>query len=172
MRHGKATVLWVLLAVAAGSRGEAADAGAVQREILQRFPAVERLLEPRAALRPASAVGFEAEAADEAPAWVRPEDRRAWQASARTWRVLAPASLAEPFVIEGEGVTVRVRPVGAAPVEAVPVQRRLVYAQAYEESDVLYLFAMGQHAGSSSYDLCDFGRSSGSFQYGRTVSLG
>ncbi len=87
MRHGKATVLWVLLAVAAGSRGEAADAGAVQREILQRFPAVERLLEPPAALlRPASAMGFEAEAADEAPARVRPEDRRAWQASARTWR--------------------------------------------------------------------------------------
>ena len=41
----------------------------------------------------------------------------------------------------------------------------------YEQSTVLYLFAMGQHKGSSSYEICDFGPDSGDFKYGKSISL-
>ena len=35
----------------------------------------------------------------------------------------------------------------------------------------LYLFAMGEHSTSSSYKISDFGPSTGSFQYNKTVQL-
>jgi hypothetical protein len=41
----------------------------------------------------------------------------------------------------------------------------------YERATILYLFAMGQHKGGSSYLISDFGPTDGSFQSGKTVQL-
>ena len=41
----------------------------------------------------------------------------------------------------------------------------------YERGTVLYLFAMGQHKGGSSYQISDFGPATGTFASGKTVQL-
>jgi hypothetical protein len=41
----------------------------------------------------------------------------------------------------------------------------------YERGAVLYLFAMGQHKGGSSYLISDFGPDTGDFKSGKTVQL-
>jgi hypothetical protein len=41
----------------------------------------------------------------------------------------------------------------------------------YVSSDVLYLFAMGQHESSSSYKITDFGPNTGDFRLGKTIPL-
>lgn len=41
----------------------------------------------------------------------------------------------------------------------------------YERATVLYLFAMGQHRGGSSYLISDFGPASGDFKSGKTIQL-
>lgn len=41
----------------------------------------------------------------------------------------------------------------------------------YESGMILYLFAMGQHKGGSSYTIVDFGPPTGSFKAGGTVAL-
>lgn len=41
----------------------------------------------------------------------------------------------------------------------------------YERATVLYLFAMGQHKGGSSYQISDFGPDTGTFASGKTVQL-
>jgi hypothetical protein len=41
----------------------------------------------------------------------------------------------------------------------------------YQDGDVLYLFAMGEHKSSTRYKISDFGPSSGDFALGKTVAL-
>jgi hypothetical protein len=41
----------------------------------------------------------------------------------------------------------------------------------YERATMLYLFAMGQHRGGSSYVISDFGPDAGDFKSGKTIQL-
>ncbi len=41
----------------------------------------------------------------------------------------------------------------------------------YIQDGVNYIFAMGEHAGSSSYKLTDYGQPTGDFQKNRTISI-
>jgi len=41
----------------------------------------------------------------------------------------------------------------------------------YPQGITLYCFAMGEHKGSDSYKISDFGPAAGSFQYNKTIQL-
>jgi len=41
----------------------------------------------------------------------------------------------------------------------------------YVLGTTLHCFAMGQHKGASSYEICDFDPAAGPFKYGKTIQL-
>ena len=85
------------------------------------------------------------------PAGLKPVEQEAWLAMARrqgraTHGVTSfyPARYGEPFVVEGEGVRVAVRPVGGTDVTAQIDNDQVIYREAYPETDSVHVVSAGR----------------------------
>src|SRR6266508_5195980 len=86
------------------------------------------------------------------PTGLKPVEQEAWLAMARRQGASGemelasfyPARYSEPFVVEGEGVRVAVRPVGGRDVAAQIDNGRVIYRQAYPETDSVHLVSAGR----------------------------
>src|SRR6266567_2997344 len=86
------------------------------------------------------------------PAGLKPVEQEAWLAMARRQGASGgmelasfyPARYGEPFVVEGEGVRVAVRPVGGTDVAAQIDNGQVIYRQAYPETDSVHLVSAGR----------------------------
>ena len=79
------------------------------------------------------------------PAGLKPVEQEAWLAMARRQRRRSgltsfyPARYGEPFVVEGQGVRVAVRPVGGSDVTAQIENGQVIYRKAYPETDSVHV---------------------------------
>src|SRR6266542_1339860 len=86
------------------------------------------------------------------PDGLKPVEQEAWLAMARRQGASGgmelarfyPARYGEPFVVEGEGVRVAVRPVGGTDVAAQINSDQVIYRQAYPETDSVHLVSAGR----------------------------
>ena len=86
------------------------------------------------------------------PTGLKPVEQEAWLAMARRQGASGemelasfyPARYSEPFVVEGEGVRVAVRPVGGTDVAAQINSDQVIYRQAYPETDSVHLVSAGR----------------------------
>ncbi len=87
------------------------------------------------------------------PAGLKPVEQEAWLAMARRQGASGGNELAsfypkrygEPFVVEGEGVRVAVRPVGGTNVTAqIDDNGQVIYRQAYAETDSVHVVSAGR----------------------------
>src|SRR6266496_943730 len=87
-----------------------------------------------------------------APAGLKPVEQEAWLAMARRQGASGemelasfyPARYGEPFVVEGQGVRVAVRPVSGTDVTAQIDNSQVTYRQAYPETDSVHLVSAGR----------------------------
>ena len=86
------------------------------------------------------------------PAGLKPVEQEAWLAMARRQGASGgmelasfyPARYGEPFVVEGEGVRVAVRPVGGTDVTAQIDNGQVIYRKAYPETDSVHVVSAGR----------------------------
>jgi hypothetical protein len=85
------------------------------------------------------------------PAGLKPVEQEAWLAMARRQSAgntgltsFYPARYGEPFVVEGEGVRVAVRPVGGSDVGAQIENGQVIYRNAYPETDSMHVVSAGR----------------------------
>ena len=86
------------------------------------------------------------------PAGLKPVEQEAWLAMARRQGASGGMELAsfyptrygEPFVVEGQGVRVVVRPVGGADVTAQIDNAQVTYRNAYAETDSMHVVSSGR----------------------------
>jgi N-acetylneuraminic acid mutarotase len=86
------------------------------------------------------------------PAGLKPVEKEAWLAMARRqgasggmeFSSFYPARYGEPFVVEGEGVRVAVRPVGGTDAAAQIANGQVIYHQAYPETDSMHEVSAGR----------------------------
>ena len=86
------------------------------------------------------------------PAGLKPVEQEAWLAMARRQGASGGMELAsfyperygEPFVVEGEGVRVAVRPVGGTDVTAQIDNGQVIYREAYPETDSVHVVSAGR----------------------------
>jgi len=87
------------------------------------------------------------------PAGLKPVEQEAWLAMARRQGASGGDELAsfypkrygEPFVVEGEGVRVALRPVGGTDVAAeIDDNGQVIYRQAYAETDSVHVVSAGR----------------------------
>ena len=87
------------------------------------------------------------------PAGLKPVEQEAWLAMARRQGASGGNELAsfypkrygEPFVVEGEGVRVALRPVGGTDVAAeIDDDGKVIYRQAYAETDSVHVVSAGR----------------------------
>src|SRR6266542_4499300 len=86
------------------------------------------------------------------PTGLKPVEQEAWLAMARRQGAsggvelasVYPARYSEPFVVEGEGVRVAVRPVGGTDVAAQIDNGQVIYRQAYPETDSMHVASAGR----------------------------
>ena len=86
------------------------------------------------------------------PAGLKPVEQEAWLAMARRQEASGDSGLAsfyptrygEPFVVEGEGVRVAVRPVGGTDETAQIGNDQVIYRNAYPETDSLHVVSAGR----------------------------
>src|SRR6266513_2223697 len=87
------------------------------------------------------------------PAGLKPIEQEAWLAMARRQGASGGGELAsfypkrygEPFVVEGEGVRVALRPVGGTDVAAeIDDNGQVIYRQAYAETDSVHVVSAGR----------------------------
>ena len=86
------------------------------------------------------------------PAGLKPVEQEAWLAMARRQGASGgmelasfyPARYGEPFVVEGEGVRVAVRPVGGTDVTAQIDNGQVIYREAYPETDSVHVVSAGR----------------------------
>jgi hypothetical protein len=80
------------------------------------------------------------------PAGLKPVEQEAWLAMARRqsasgktgFASFYPARYGEPFVVEGQGVRVAMRPVGGTDVTAQIDNSQVTYRNAYSETDSIH----------------------------------
>jgi N-acetylneuraminic acid mutarotase len=102
-------------------------------------------LQPRAEARSAAA-------AQVPPAGLRPEEQAAWLAMAQHNAKAAPTAVVpffpayyrDPFVVEGSGIKVVLRPLGAENVAAQIERGKVVYRGAYHHTDSLHAVSGGR----------------------------
>jgi hypothetical protein len=81
-----------------------------------------------------------------------PVEREAWLARARRAPAAAPVALApyfpatftDPFLVEAQGLQVGLRPLGARPAAAALEEGKVVYRDAYRETDSLHAVSAGR----------------------------
>src|SRR6266542_1053887 len=86
------------------------------------------------------------------PTGLKPVEQEAWLAMARRQGASGemelasfyPARYGEPFVVEGEGVRVAVRPVGGTDVAAQVDSDQVIYREAYPETDSVHEVSAGR----------------------------
>src|SRR5206468_6289153 len=82
------------------------------------------------------------------PAGLKPVEQEAWLAMARRGtsdlESFYPARYGEPFVVEGQGVRVAVRPVGGTDVTAQIDNSQVTYRNAYSETDSVHVVSAGR----------------------------
>ena len=86
------------------------------------------------------------------PAGLKPVEQEAWMAMARRQGTSGgmglasfyPAHYGEPFVVEGEGVRVAVRPVGGTDAAAEIDNGQVIYRNAYPETDSVHVVSSGR----------------------------
>jgi hypothetical protein len=86
------------------------------------------------------------------PAGLKPVEQEAWLAMARRQETgggmglasFYPARYGEPFVVEGEGIRVAVRPVGGTDVAAQVENDQVIYRNAYPETDSVHVVSSGR----------------------------
>ena len=86
------------------------------------------------------------------PAGLKPVEQEAWLAMARRQGASGgtelasfyPARYGEPFVVEGQGVRVAVRPVGGTDVTAQIDNGQVIYRGAYPETDSMHVVSAGR----------------------------
>ena len=86
------------------------------------------------------------------PAGLKPVEQEAWLAMARRQGASGgmelasfyPARYGEPFVVEGQGVRVAVRPVGGTDVTAQIDNGQVIYREAYPETDSVHVVSAGR----------------------------
>src|SRR6266581_4709533 len=86
------------------------------------------------------------------PAGLKPVEQEAWLAMARRLGASGgmelasfyPAHYGEPFVVEGEGVRVAVRPAGGTDVAAQIDNGQVIYRNAYPETDSVHVVSSGR----------------------------
>ena len=86
------------------------------------------------------------------PAGLKPVEQEAWLAMARRQSAtdndglasFYPARYGEPFVVEGEGVRVAVRPVSGTDVTAQIDNGQVIYRGAYLETDSMHVVSVGR----------------------------
>ena len=86
------------------------------------------------------------------PAGLKPVEQEAWLAMARKQGSSAgmkfssfyPARYGEPFVVQGQGVRVAVRPVGGSDAAAQIANSQVIYRQAYPETDSVHVVRSGR----------------------------
>jgi hypothetical protein len=83
------------------------------------------------------------------PAGLKPVEQEAWLAMARRQgghglNSFYPARYGEPFVVEGEGVRVAVRPVGGMDAAAQIDNGQVTYRNAYAETDSVHVVSAGR----------------------------
>src|SRR6266481_648446 len=100
--------------------------------------------------------GFSARMAQEEnltpPAGLKPVEQEAWLAMAHRQGASGgmelasfyPAHYGEPFVVEGEGVRVAVRPVGGTDAAAQIANGQVIYREAYPETDSMHEVSSGR----------------------------
>ena len=100
--------------------------------------------------------GFSARTAEEEnltpPAGLKPVEQEAWLAMARRQGASSgmelvsfyPKRYGEPFVVEGQGVRVAVRPVGGTDVTAHIDNGQVIYREAYPETDSVHVVSAGR----------------------------
>src|SRR4029077_12443130 len=97
--------------------------------------------------------GFSARQAQEEnltpPAGLKPVEQEAWLAMARRQGAggltsFYPARYGEPFVVEGQGVRVAMRPAGGADAAAHIDNGRVIYREAYPETDSVHVVSAGR----------------------------
>jgi hypothetical protein len=148
------------------ARGGGSAANAATHPLAQRFPALSKKLSARAEFSPAQErvggraveglrarprAGANHEGLN-APAGLKPQEQEAWLQMARRQGAAGsqelasfyPARYGEPFVVEGQGVRVAVRPVGGAAARAEIEQGQVVYRDAYAETDSLHVVGAGR----------------------------
>ena len=86
------------------------------------------------------------------PPGLKPVEQEAWLAMARRqgssggteFSSFYPARYGEPFVVEGQGVRVAVRPVGGTDVAAQIANGQVIYHEAYPETDSVHEVSAGR----------------------------
>ena len=86
------------------------------------------------------------------PAGLKPVEQEAWLAMARRQGANGGTDLAsfypqrygEPFVVEGQGVRVVVRPVGGTDAAAQIANSQVIYLEAYPETDSMHVVSSGR----------------------------
>ena len=86
------------------------------------------------------------------PAGLKPVEQEAWLAMARRQGAAGniglasfyPARYGEPFVVEGQGMRVVVRPVGGTDAAAQIDNAQVIYRQAYPETDSVHVVSSGR----------------------------
>ncbi len=86
------------------------------------------------------------------PAGLKPVEQEAWLAMARRhgasggmeFTSFYPARYGEAFVVEGQGARVAVRPVGGTDVAAHIDKGRVIYREAYPETDSVHVVSAGR----------------------------
>src|SRR5205085_2182045 len=138
----------------------------LQQQRMLRFPSLSSQLAPRAEFAAThqrvggrEIAGFsprQSQAAKDdgltAPAGLKPVEQEAWLAMARRHSAVSqqeltsfyPARYGEPFVVEGQGVRVAVRPVGGAQTAAQIEQGQVIYRGAYPQTDSLHVVSAGR----------------------------
>ena len=88
-----------------------------------------------------------------APAGLKPLEEEAWLAMARRQRTSGhgmeltsfyPKRSGDPFIVEGQGVRVAVRPLGSSDVAAQLQNSQVIYSNAYELTDSFHMVSAGR----------------------------
>src|SRR5262249_23636618 len=83
---------------------------------------------------------------------LKPVEQEAWLAMARRqgesggmeFARFYPAHYGEPFIVEGQGVRVAVKPVGGSDVHAHIEDGQVIYREAYAETDSVHMVSTGR----------------------------
>ena len=145
--------------LAAATKGKRSTPSAAAKEINARKSAGVEFSASRQRVGGREVAGFsgpQERAAQEEnltpPAGLKPVEQEAWLAVARRqgasggmeFTSFYPAHYGEPFVVEGEGVRVAVRPLGGTDAAAQIANDQVIYREAYPETDSLHVVSAGR----------------------------
>ena len=132
------------------------ESSAAPKKLKAQEPAGGEISASRQCVDGREITGFSAKSAQEEnltpPAGLKPVEQEAWLAMARRRGASGgmdltsfyPARYGEPFVVEGQGVRVVVRPVGGTDARAKIGNGQVIYRNAYPETDSMHVVSAGR----------------------------